>query len=354
MGEILGLGLTHFPGLSATDKHMVGTLRRTLASAKVPASMKEVSNWPAAMQEEWGSDEGEAASARHRARLVAAFRRAREEIEAFKPDFVLIWGDDQYENFREDVIPPFCVYILDEAIAKPLAGTGMAPVPQNVWGEAADTVYRFKGHADGGRYLARRLLEEGFDIPYAYATRHEKGLAHSFAYTLLYLDYDRRGWDVPVLPFHVNCYGSNVIRSRGGGAHLSSNGETQPDPPGPSPRRCFELGRATARLLKESPWRVAVIGSSSWSHAFLTEKNDWIYPDQESDRRRFEELKSGAFTRWGSLGSAELESAGQHELLNWICLAGAMAELGRSAEIIDFVETYVCNSDKCFAVFSPA
>jgi hypothetical protein len=282
---------------------------------------------------------------------VDAFRRARRALDEFAPDCVLIWGDDQYENFREDIIPPFCVYILDEAMAKPLPGTGMTAMPQNAWGEPPDKVFRFKGHADGGRYLSRRLLEAGFDVPYAYATRHEKGLAHSFAFTLLHLDYDRRGFDVPVVPFHVNCYGSSVIRSRGGGAHLSGDGGEQPDPPGPSPKRCFEIGRATARLLRESPWRVALIGSSSWSHAFLTEKNAWLYPDLEADRQRCEELRSGAFTRWGDLDPAQLEGAGQHELLNWICLAGAMSELGRSAEIVDFVETYVCNSNKCFALF---
>jgi hypothetical protein len=46
-----------------------------------------------------------------------------------------------------------------------------------------------------------------------------------------------------------------------------------------------------------------------------------------------------------------MEAAGQHELLNWLCLAGAMAELGRSAEIVDYVESWVFNSNKCFAVF---
>jgi hypothetical protein len=52
MGEILGLGVTHYPGLAATDRHMTGTLRRTLASDRVPARMKEVSSWPAPMQAE--------------------------------------------------------------------------------------------------------------------------------------------------------------------------------------------------------------------------------------------------------------------------------------------------------------
>jgi hypothetical protein len=96
-----------------------------------------------------------------------------------------------------------------------------------------------------------------------------------------------------------------------------------------------------------------LIGSSSWSHAFLTEKNDWIYPDIESDRQLGAELRAGGFTNWGNLDAAQLESAGQHELLNWICLAGAMTELGRSVEVLDFVETYVCNSNKVFAAFRP-
>lgn len=34
-----------------------------------------------------------------------------------------------------------------------------------------------------------------------------------------------------------------------------------------------------------------------------------------------------------------------------LCLAGAMAELGRSAEIVDYVESWVFNSNKCIAVF---
>jgi Catalytic LigB subunit of aromatic ring-opening dioxygenase len=351
MGEILGLGLTHYPALAATDRHMTGILRGTLASPRVPAYLKEVSNWPAPMQAEWGADEGLTAAAEHRARLVAAFRRARQAIDDFGPDFLLIWGDDQYENFREDVIPPFCIYILAEAFARPLGGSGVTPLPDNAWGEPPDTVFRFRGHADAGRYLARGLLESSFDMPYAYALRHERGLAHSFAFTLMYLDYDRRGFDVPVVPFHVNCYGSAVVRNRGGSAHLRGDGTAQPDPPGPTPRRCFELGRATARLLRDSPWRVALIGSSSWSHAFLTEKHCWLYPDVEADRQRAEDLRTGAFAEWGSLDLAQLEAAGQHELLNWVCLAGAMTELGRAAEIIDYVETYILNSTKCIAVF---
>ena len=42
--------------------------------------------------------------------------------------------------------------------------------------------------------------------------------------------------------------------------------------------------------------------------------------------------------------TAEIEDAGQQELLNWVCLAGAMDALGCRAEIVDWVETLVFNS----------
>jgi len=54
--------------------------------------------------------------------------------------------------------------------------------------------------------------------------------------------------------------------------------------PAPSPARCFDLGQALARALKPSPWRIALIATASFSHAFLTKKNHFFYPDMESDR----------------------------------------------------------------------
>jgi aromatic ring-opening dioxygenase LigB subunit len=115
----------------------------------------------------------------------------------------------------------------------------------------------------------------------------------------------------------------------------------------------MELGAATARALRDSPWRVALIASSSWSHAFLTEKNYWLYPDVQSDRERFEEFKAGDYEAWRGLSTADIEDAGQQEMLNWMCLAGAMAELQRTPEIVEFVQTYIFNSSKCLAVAKP-
>jgi hypothetical protein len=35
----------------------------------------------------------------------------------------------------------------------------------------------------------------------------------------------------------------------------------------------MQVRAATAKIMADSPWRVALMASSSWSHSFLTGKN---------------------------------------------------------------------------------
>ena len=355
MGEILGIGLTHYPPMIIPDEEGRIPLRITLArDERVPPEMKIPTNWPEAMRIEYGEDEGITAAIAHRERLVKSFRRLRDDIVAFNPDFVLIWGDDQYENFKEDIIPPFCILAYDELVSQPFAGEGSFSGKINVWKEPQDKEFKYRGHPEAARFLAGSLINQGIDMAYAYKPLHHAGLAHAFINTLLYLDYDRTGFDFPIVPVAVNCYGSKVISNRGGILPYKVNGVPLPlDPPGPTPKRCMEVGAATVRALQESPWRVALVASSSWSHAFLTAKNNFLWPDIEADRARFEELSSGNYDAWANLSTATIEESGQQELLNWACLLGAMRELDRKPEIVDYLETYVLNSNKCMAVFKP-
>ncbi len=353
MGEVLGVGISHFPGFIYPDANMAGRVKQTITSPRVPEHLKDPRNWPAPMQEEWSDDEGARFAAKHRAEFVDGVRKARAAIDDFRPDFAIIFGDDQYENFKEDIIPPFCIRISDEFKTKPfMRGRIGAPSP-NVWEEPYDKVFVTKGHREAAKWLTRQLIENSFDMPYTYKDLHFEGLGHAFMNTILYLDYDRTDWQYPVVPVAVNAYGTNVISGRGLSAKLFATEEPEDDPPAPTPKRCFELGQAVARIIKSSDYRVVLIGSSSWSHAFLTEKNGWVFPDVESDRKRFQELKSGNYTAWRDLTPAEIEDAGENELLNWIPLAGAMYELGQKPSYCDFVESYLMNSCKCVAICPP-
>jgi hypothetical protein len=341
MAEVLGIGMTHAPMFQFPDENMADILRTFLARDSVPAEKKPVAAWPKAMQEEWGADEGLSAARRHRKEVVESFRHIRREIDAFNPDFVLIWGDDQYENFKEDVVPPFCVYIYDEMQCLPYANSRSNRAQRNVWNQPPEKTMPVRGHRDAASLLARELVLHDFDVAFSYKPHHHPSLAHAFMRTLMYLDYDQKGFPYPLVPFHVNCYGSELMKGIGG------SGPTVP--PAPTPRRCYDLGKAIAGILGKSDYRAAVIGSSSWSHAFLTRKHHGLYPDVESDRIRFQELKEGRQSEWRALPPETLTSAGQHEMLNWMCLAGAME--GRKASWVDISETLIFNSTKVSAIF---
>src|SRR6267143_4164587 len=190
MGEILGLGITHYPPLAGRDENMSGILRGTLRDPAIPAHLKEPANWPKRMQEEWGADQGKAKAAEHRHALLSGLQKVRAALDEFKPEFVVIWGDDQYENFTEDIIPPFCILAYDTIEAMPwrLKAPGM-PGGANVWTEREDSIMTIRGHREGGKRLAGGLITEGFDVCYSYRPLHLQGVGHAFLNSVAYLEY---------------------------------------------------------------------------------------------------------------------------------------------------------------------
>lgn len=363
MAEILGLGISHYPPLSGRDEDMANILKGRMLDPDVPAEALLIENWPEPMRAEWGDDEGRAAAAAHRSRMVEALRRARAALDEFQPDLVVLWGDDQYENFREDIIPPFCVMAYDDMEVQPWAQASQSAMfsdsdewgggKPNVWGEKRDVTMRIPGNNLVGRQLTSALLANDFDVAYAYRPLHHPGLPHAFLNSILYLDYDRKGWPWPVLPFQINCYGSAVISYKGYISKLAERGRL-PDPPSPSPRRLFALGAAVARYFRESDLRVALVASSSWSHAFLNDATYRMRPDVELDRKLYQAMVTGDYDVWKRLTVAEIEASGEQELLNWCALLGAMEEIGGQIEWSDCAETWIFNSTKVGAVFSPA
>ncbi len=357
MAEILGVGLSHFPGFVHDDTEMSMRLKQVISSPKVPAELKDPARWPEQMRREWADDEATGHAAEHRREFVAGVRKIRQAIDDFRPDAVVIFGDDQYENLREDLIPPFCVYIMPEFELRPFqAWLRAGEFQPNIWNEPRDVLFRLKGQPQIARFLAKAAMQAEFDMSYAYKLRSPdtEGLGHAFNFTMMYLDYDRKGWDHPIVPVAINAYGSGIIRNRGLVSHLFDNADAEFDPPAPSPKRCFDLGAALARALKASPWRTVLVGTSSWSHAFLTEKTNYVYPDVDSDRQRFEALAAGDYQALRGLSLEDLEQAGEHELLNWMPLVGAMAELDQKPSFAQFLETYTLNSCKVNAIFPPA
>jgi len=365
MAEILGLGMSHYP-LMARPLGMKSIAYRLVDRPDIPDGAKDPANWPAPMQAELGDDEGIAYARAHREAFGAECRRVRKALDAFNPDAVLIWGDDQYENFKEDIVPAFCVLAYDDMevypyrpVVDPLgsASSSLEHSAENAWSEPPNTKLDLPGNRALAKEIACGLIAEKIDIAYAYQPLHYPSLSHAFLNTVLFLDWDRdRGWPYPIIPFQINCYGERVIVNRG---FVSPVGKielpkTELDPPGPTPERCMEVGAAVARVLSKRPERIALIASSSWSHAFLTPKHHFAYPDVESDTEMYDALVRGDFGHWRGVTNDQVYDRGQQEMRNWWALMGAMEEAGcREPSYHAFIESYSQNSNKCFVVYEP-
>ncbi|TGD85203.1 extradiol ring-cleavage dioxygenase [Mycolicibacterium sp. CH28] len=353
MAEVIGLGMTHYPLLLSPDSQMSLLLRMTLTDPDIPEECKDPNNWSAEARRQWSDDEGVAAATQHRKELLDGLAYCRSKIDEFRPDVIIVWGDDQYENFREEVVPPFCVLAYSDVEVEPFGVLRRVGAP-NVWGLPDDTTYTMHGAPDFAKKLATEVLADGIDCAYSYQPRTGIHFPHSFANTQTFLDYENAGrkFPYPIVPIAVNCYGEHVIVRRGGVARFAEIArEDVLDPPGPSPRRCFQFGQAIARSVAETDQRVAMVASSSWSHAFLNDKDWHIHPDTAADRRLYAALIAGDYDAWNATTTAEVVGAGQHEILNWFCLLGAMSELGLPLRWSTFVESEIFNSNKAFAYF---
>src|SRR5206468_12360977 len=109
MGTIMGMGSSHWPAMIQPDEAKPWPFLRTLANdPRVPAELKNPLNWPQGVRAEWGQDEGVSAHRERRRRLGGGLRKRLREVRSVAADVMLMFGDDQYEHFTADSIPPLC------------------------------------------------------------------------------------------------------------------------------------------------------------------------------------------------------------------------------------------------------
>ena len=208
----------------------------------------------------------------------------------------MVWGDDQYENFREEIIPPFCVLAYDDLGSNRSRLMNERGSP-NAWGPPDDTTITVHGSADKGRWLTNELIDRGFDMAYSYRKRENS----AFRTRSSTPSYSSSTIPTPARPSlsTVADHGELLRPARspvGGGLVTFAQSQRRTSRPGrSSPARCFALGRAVAQAFTGTDLRVALVASSSWSHAFLVDKTWRLTPDTESDRRLYG-LLSGTAT----------------------------------------------------------
>ena len=243
------------------------------------------------------------AGQRAQATLNAAVDKAR-------PDVIVIFGDDQHEQFRDDNMPMFAIY------RGPAMSRGSRRRQRDIWagegeaeepGQSNDGAPRlFAGAPDLAEHLIGHLVEEGIDLACSNALREDVGLGHAFTHVAENMP---RIGEAALLPFMVNTY----------------------YPPNqPTARRCYELGRLVREAIDswDSDKRVAIMASGGLSHQTIDERLDHGVLDAIANQE----------TRWLASLPSETFTGGTSEILNWITVAAAMES--DDATIVDYVPAY--------------
>jgi len=229
-------------------------------------------------------------------RCHAAIAEMRDKLKAWKPDAVLVMGDDQHENILDDNMPPFVLY----TSAKVAATRHFTYLGESGKDQMDD--YRV---ADGlSSDLLGGLMEAGFDVAWSRSTRDEQGLGHAFGRALKFVMPDKQS---AILPLMVNTY----------------------FPPAPSAKRCLQLGHAIRAVVDALPsgQTVVVLASGGLSHTKIDERLDG----------EFLSALEGNDLDYMARMKAEVLIEGTSEIRNWIIAAGIMNRGGR---VIDYVPCY--------------
>lgn len=287
-----------------------------MASSHAPAMFCEPELWPrvySAIPEYTKSSQPHTAKGEtpevirsYVARIGAAFDFLRGELERYRPDALIVVGDDQGDMFTEANNPAISIFRGDA-----VWGTSR-PFFYN--GERPDESYiTLKVHQELAELLTHALVKRGFDIANSLELKPEghpdRGVSHMLTYPMPRLV---PKLDVPVVPIFVNAY----------------------YPPQPTGRRCWELGVALAEILKDRPERIAIYGSGGMSHDPNGPLAGWI--DEPLDRWVFERIESNRGEELASLFSFDsmVLRGGTGELRAWITAAGACRWPGKKIEYI--------------------
>ena len=225
--------------------------------------------------------------------VQTAIAKMRVAVQAANVDVMIICGDDQNELFNKNVQPAIGIYhgeYIRNGVKKELPPDQWYKRAQMKRLEEGKEVY-YPVRKDMAEHLITGLCNMGFDIASLGGMRDDQYEGH--AYSFIHKFYIQNT-TTPIIPIFLNTY----------------------FPPNqPTPKRCLELGRGIAELVKSFPenLRVGFMASGGLSHFQAEEDLD----DAVIDAMRRMDLEF-----LGNLDVKRLQ-AGSSEIRNWLVLAGA-------------------------------
>ena len=155
----------------------------------------------------------------------AHFRAMGEELEAARPDALIVVGAEHFANFFMNNMPAYAMGMADRY---------EGPIEDPGWLGIAKT--RVPGHAALSKRLIRCVLED-IDVAYAEEWKFDHGI-------MVPLHFLTPRFDVPVVPANINCQG----------------------PPLTPLKRAWAFGEALRRACDAAPERIAIVGTGGVSH----------------------------------------------------------------------------------------
>jgi hypothetical protein len=243
-------------------------------------------------------------------RVKSGLDYLRAKLGEKKPDALILVGDDQSENFKEDNLPQVALYVGEEFLA---AERGQSGQSGNV---------RYRSHAGLARDLLDGLVERDFDVSSSKSFANSELLSHAHAPILKTVAPEA---DLPVVLVFVNAI------------HM----------PAISPGRCYRLGKAINEIIerRSSPERIALYASGGLSHftggyPWRHYQGEFAYGSisEEFDRRALEFMRRGEGEKLSGLSTRDLLDHGDIEMRSWLLLLGAVGKT--PAEVLAYEPFY--------------
>jgi len=282
MAEVtLGIGSSHSPMLSTPHEAFAGLTE--LDRARLPdfdVKARENAAW---IGRELAA---EVTRERHEA-TQTAIRHLSGILAEEAPDVVVVIGDDQNEWFSPDNQPALCIYWGEAVENLPPPRESVPPLRRlSYWGLYGDGANRaFPVDAALGRHLVEALTHDfDFDVAHIRVQPRHGPFGHAWSFVHQRLMGDQV---VPIVPVLLNTY----------------------YPPNqPTPKRCYQLGRAIRQAIEgwPIPKRVAIVASGGLSHFFVDEELDRSVLDMLA-KKDGEALIAALEGMAGVLGSYDVE-----------------------------------------------
>jgi len=212
-----------------------------------------------------------------------AFAVLRSDLEAARPEVLIVVANDQFVNFFFNNIPTFFVTLADE-----------------VKGQFTRHKFHYKNHKELGRAILKAALEKGIDLSFGEYVE----LQHTQVVPLHFLLPEPK---IPILPIYVNTWVE----------------------PLPTPGRCYRVGEIIREVARARSERVAILATGGLSHFPGSPRIGEI--DTQFDHQLLEILRAGKGRTLADYSLDQLLQAGDSEFLNWMVVLGTVGETKAAA-----------------------